>query len=593
MSTLPKHTIVALCTLAFCFFTCASQAKQQEQDLKQNPTTNTSVAPQSTSAAAPSSVTPPAPPGNLITTHPQWAEWTKKSMELARPDLRQEDAIKLFNALFDERTKLQATFGPITSHPLYVVLKSALNIRFTNITPERRYMDCLALWEFSHQGTSYKSKRYRGLYHGGDGYEADKKAALVYNDILVAAGDEDAIKRKIEGLLGGYYGYIQNAEEARKFIEHYASKGNAFAQESKFYCLLDGEYSYEKSKLAARKFNDTLVKEGNPEAMERKIDGLTYGIYGYEEDRKEAQNLKQAILKRKIEGLRLGSSNDAQKALHDSIEKSATKGDALELMKKCEGHAYGKDGYKKDRHAAWEHNELLVKARNEKAIERKINGLMSVTDFTQPPMVEHAKVAVTYNELLIKQGNAEAIARKIEGLKYGHYGYEKDEKALHDFIEESAPKGNEKAIEGKINGLTYGYYGYEQDKKAAREFIEDLAKEGNETVLMHRVDGLWWGCYGYTKNQEASMKFLETITAFESPVSSRLKKKALDKYCGNLPNKGDRRHIEAQASKGDLVAIEMKIQGMECRTKGYDFFRKEGDFVKYIEELLHSKSKQF
>lgn len=89
------------------------------------------------------------------------------------------------------------------------------------------------------------------------------------------------------------------------------------------------------------------------------------------------------------------------------------------------------------------------------------------------------KAVREFNEFLVINGNQKAIQRKIQGLIEGKYGYKKDPQATKEFIESLVlhdvpiARGIGKYI--KAFALKYGIkeLGYQEDRKKAIEFIRE------------------------------------------------------------------------------------------------------------------------
>ncbi len=107
--------------------------------------------------------------------------------------------------------------------------------------------------------------------------------------------------------------------------------------------------------------------------------------------------------------------------------------------------------------------------------------------------------------------NDSVVWMKFGGLYNKIYGYDKDQTAAHEFLEEQVDKGNTWAIEIKFEGLRYEQYGYDKDEAAIHTLLETEVAKGNTWAMPKKFHALLRGKYGYAQDQAAAYRFITSI----------------------------------------------------------------------------------
>jgi len=458
-----------------------------------------------------------------------------------------------------------------------------------------RVTDIPSLWKF--MGT-----KYYGDFLSPEDLATNPKQQVIYHYLSVVVNHTENLK-EIDRLVSSYQlhlynplfkkyitemdshlwcprEYFQSREGIMYTRECFSSReelimqGNGYFIERKIEGLNDGHDGYKQDLEAAREFNEFLIHRGDQKAIERKIKGLTCGgeekpaispsyieqfphlsgfariktSYGYKKDLSALKKFRELLITKE--------------------ELPIKKGDQRAIERKLEGLEYGRYGYEKDLEAARMFNESLVEKGDPKAIWRKIEGLAG-TRVCSWGYQKDLEAARELNESLVEKGDQEAIERKLEGLECGRYGYEKDLEAARKLIESLVEKGDPKAIEKKISGLDRGYYGYEKDPKAARRFNESLVEKGDQKAIERKIFGLNGGYYGYEEDPVATRELNESLVEkgdleaikrkIESHSSINCK---FELYGYKRDSKAARMFNESLIEKGDLDAIKRKMEGL-------------------------------
>jgi len=282
-------------------------------------------------------------------------------------------------------------------------------------------------------------------------------------------------KHKLTSFFGNKLGDLLFRDPSHLLIETFLAQDNEKARLWKFMGLVFGLYGYPKDLKAAIDFNDGLATLGNQEALERRFEGFAFGVYGYPKD------LKSAV-----------ACNEVLVAF----------GNEKAMVRKAVGSAYGRHGYPKDLEMAVRLNDELAALVNLEAMMRK---------FKDP------KDIFTFNEYLVAQGNEKARERKAEGLAEGLYGYPKAPEVAVAFNEKLINLGNEKARERKYEGLIFGRYGYSLNLNAALIFNDNLVAQGSLNASIQKFKGLLIGQHPYPREYSLH-SFINELIQLGNPL---------------------------------------------------------------------------
>ncbi|MBX3487275.1 MAG: hypothetical protein KF798_05175 [Candidatus Paracaedibacteraceae bacterium] len=119
-------------------------------------------------------------------------------------------------------------------------------------------------------------------------------------------------------------------------------------------------------------------------------------------------------------------------------------------------------------------------------------------------------IAKDFIDELVTQQNEWAIQKKFYGLTNGYYGYEQDQDALRDFIDNEA-SATQWGIELQFDGMADGMYGYREDLESARELLEIEIGKGNQWAIEMKFQALMNGYYGYSRDRNAAYDFREEM----------------------------------------------------------------------------------
>lgn len=359
-----------------------------------------------------------------------------------------------------------------------------------------------------------------------------------YGDFLSEAALRENPKQKvIRHYLSVIVNATENLEGIERLVSHYQL--NVYAPFKRHI-----EQNFLVNLVTDLLHFEEFIAQGNKELIERKIEGLSYGKYGYEKDWKAAREFIDSLVKK--DNL-LG------------IKKKA-------FMVGGSGSINSCIGYERDPQMQEELDQRLIKKGDLEFT------YMKVVDLYEQSWNKLAKQSsIKLNEQLVEKGYLAAIKRKIEGLSCGIYGYEKDPVAATELNELLIEQGDSEAIERKIVALsdagTYplpfrGYsnmcwsvdvpaYGYEKDPVTAKDLNESFVERGDPEAIERKIRSLLGIATGKFSNREGY--FTVKLT-----------------YGYKQDFEVARELNEQLVEKGDLVAIERKIEGLSRGIYGYE-----------------------
>ncbi len=259
--------------------------------------------------------------------------------------------------------------------------------------------------------------------------------------------------------------------------------------------LLRGLYGYERNTFLALKYLGEMVAQGNEEAINMKIDLLQSVRTSHGENIKYARRLNEFLV---------------------------AQGNQKALLRKIEGLLKGKHGYAIDDIQAF----TLIKIISQKSL-LSIHGnkfvrlmycmynhcLIERKKYNNFDRFQLRKTMHAFNKLLIQQGDETAIFRKLKGHMEGSYGYKKDPARACQFLEKLSNNQNSLAMKERIMALIHGFYGYSKKNSLADEHarIDEMIAQDCKAALEIKLDGLDHSAYGYEGYEGKAKEYLEAL----------------------------------------------------------------------------------
>ena len=261
-------------------------------------------------------------------------------------------------------------------------------------------------------------------YGGGFVCEQNIEKLRIYIENLIETVKnklflQSLIKQKIHGLIEGSSGYIKDLAQASSCLQRYIDIDGEDIEFVARHCpeIIDVQYVVP--------FIERHAKQGNKKAIEIKYRGLMYGMYGYEES--------------------------PEKALA-YLELLAEQGNELAFQT---GRLTN------------EFLDQLVAQGNKVAIRHKLKKIMSIENYSN-------SAAIKLMHQLAQAGDDEIILEELKLSRDYHkkcYGGKDDKFNGCQIIEQHERKGIRSAQYLKAFGLKYGIFGYTKDDEKAKEYI--------------------------------------------------------------------------------------------------------------------------
>lgn len=301
----------------------------------------------------------------------------------------------------------------------------------------------------------------------------------------------------------------KDTKKTQLLIEDLASQGHDDGIAWKSYGLETGSYGYKKDLKASQTYLNSLHKMKAPQGARMIYNALKFGSDTFKRSTTDLMiHIEHEIKAGNPEAIDWMISEGTQLKNYTSfIEEHAKNGHVQAKKTYIDSLFYGLYGFPKNPNLAIE----KLNQAYQKNIPSLVDYYLALLGHGNQHIKAQPQKALQLNENLLKKGDERALVRKVRGLLNGENGYLKSSERAKDFINEKALEGNGKAIDLKLLGLEFGFHGYAMDHGTLKQSLNLYAQRKHPLALFMIFKGHLRGHYGFTKDHSLALDYLRAL----------------------------------------------------------------------------------